>query len=197
MQGAGSAFSELSGFLTRATAEELLRAAPRLCQAIPELAPTVGFDQRSPHHAYDVFTHTAHVLEALPGDLILRWAALLHDIGKVPTFTQDATGRGHFYGHAQAGAEMADAVLRRLAAPDALREEAVFLIARHMARLQPDSEALTQLLSTCGAPTLRRLLLLQQADMASKGMGEDPGTAHFAQVQSLLDELEVQTDHTP
>lgn len=192
MRPAESDFSELSALLLRADAGELLRAAPQLCRAIPELAPTVGFDQRSPHHAYDVFTHTAHVLEAVPEDLVLRWAALLHDLGKIPTFTQDATGRGHFYGHAQAGAEMADAVLRRLEAPEELREQAVFLIARHMTRLQPDREALASLLRECGAPMLHRLLLLQKADMASKGMGEDDGSTHFARVQTMLEELEME-----
>lgn len=56
----------------------------------------IGFDQHSPHHAYDLFTHTAHVTAGVSADLTLRWAALLHDTGKVATFTRDATGRGHF-----------------------------------------------------------------------------------------------------
>ena len=77
-------YQELSGFLLKAEVSDLLRFAPILAQVIPELSPTLGFLQHSPHHAYDVFTHTAHVTAAVAPVLSLRWAALLHDIGKVP-----------------------------------------------------------------------------------------------------------------
>ena len=125
-------FEELCRFLLWAKTEDLLTFAPILAAAIPELAPMIGFDQHSPHHAYDIFTHTAHVTAAVPADLPLRWAALLHDVGKPATFTTDETGRGHFYTHAKIGAELADRILRGLKAPTRLREEAVFLIANHM-----------------------------------------------------------------
>ena len=85
-------FEELCGLLPLVTAEELIRFAPILAAVIPELEPMIGFDQHSPHHAYDVFTHTAHVVAAVPPELPLRWAALLHDVGKVPTFTRDVYG---------------------------------------------------------------------------------------------------------
>ncbi|MDQ9748909.1 HD domain-containing protein, partial [Acinetobacter baumannii] len=89
----------------------------------------LGFDQHNPNHAYDLFTHVAHVVEAVPPELPLRWAALLHDIGKVPTFTLDENGRGHFHGHAAVGAELAEQVLLRLKAPTALRTQVEALIA--------------------------------------------------------------------
>lgn len=185
-------YAELCGFLPLAGVEELTRFAPVLCQVIPELAPTVGFNQKSPHHAYDVYTHTAHVFSAVPGDLVLRWAALLHDIGKIPTFTQDANGRGHFYGHAQTGAEMADAVLLRLKAPTELRTQVVWLIAQHMYRLTPDRKLLRRALSRHGGEALHRLLLLQEADMASKGTDEHRGSDHFARVREVLQQLEAE-----
>lgn len=163
-------FEELCKLLPLATAEDLLRFAPILSHVIPELAPTMGFEQHSQHHIYDVFTHTAHVTAAAPADLSLRWAALLHDIGKVPTFTLDAQGQGHFYGHAQAGAEMADDILHRLKAPNALREEVVFLIAHHMHPLEPERRQLRRKLSKWGATRLKKLLALQEADFNSKGV---------------------------
>ena len=103
-------FEELCKLLPLVTAEDLQRFAPILAAVIPELKPMIGFDQRSPHHAYDLYTHVAHVVAGVPADLALRWAALLHDVGKVPTFTLDETGRGHFYNHAAKGAEMADEI---------------------------------------------------------------------------------------
>ena len=182
-------FSELCKLIIVVKAEDLTRFAPILAAAIPELAPMIGFDQHSPHHAYDLFTHTAHVVEGVPGELTLRWAALLHDTGKVVTFTRDATGRGHFYGHAKESAVIADAVLRRLKAPTALREEAVTLIEKHMTRLQPDRKLLRRQVSRLGFPMVEALLALQKADMGSKGTGEDDGQELFLKVRQLLEDL--------
>ena len=185
-------FEELCKLLLAAKAADITRFAPILAAVIPELAPMIGFDQHSPHHAYDLITHTAHVLEGVPTTLPLRWAALLHDTGKVTTFTLDATGRGHFYGHARDSAAIADKILRRLKAPTALREEAVALIGRHMTRLQPDRKLLRRQVSKYGFPTVEAMLALQQADMGSKGTGEDDGSTVFAAVQQLLADLKAE-----
>ena len=185
-------FEELSRFLLCTDTATLLTFAPVLAAAIPELAPTIGFDQRSPHHAYDIFTHIAHVTAAVPEDLSLRWAALLHDVGKPADFTTDETGRGHFYGHAGTGALMADEILRRLKAPTALREEVVFLIAHHMTKLEPERKLLRRRLSKLGRPLLDKLLLLQEADMGSKGTGRPEEMSQFSQIRSILSEIEAE-----
>ena len=185
-------FEELCKLLLVAKAEDITRFAPILAAVIPELAPMIGFDQRSPHHAYDLITHTAHVVEGVPPTLPLRWAALLHDTGKVKTFTLDATGRGHFYGHAKDSAAIADDILRRLKAPTALREEVVTLIGRHMTRLQPDRKLLRRQVSKYGFPMVEAQLALQQADMGSKGTVEDDGSAVFAEVRQLLADLKAE-----
>ncbi len=182
-------FEELCKFLLLAKAEDLLAFGPILAAAIPELEPLLGFDQRSPHHAYDLYTHVAHVVAGVPAELPLRWAALLHDIGKIPTFTQDATGRGHFYGHASVGADMADAVLRRLKAPTALREQAVTLIRQHMTRLTPDRKFLRRRISRLGWETLEQLLWLQQADMGSKGTGNREEQDVFPEIRLVLEAI--------
>ena len=180
-------FELVCSLILRAKKEDMLALAALLGEAIPELAPLIGFDQRSPHHAYDLYTHVAHVVAGVPKELTLRWAALLHDIGKIPTFTRDETGRGHFYGHAPAGAEMADQILRRMKAPDALRQRTVFLIANHMRKLEPES--LAGELEKYGPEALEQLLFLQEADMSSKGMGELPEMAQFAILRKELTRL--------
>ena len=182
-------FEELCRFLLCASSAQLVEFAPALATVIPELAPAIGFDQRSPHHAYDVFTHTAYVTAAVPQTLALRWAALLHDIGKPAAFTTDETGRGHFYGHAKISAEMADAILRRLKAPTALREQAVLLIGQHMTKLEPEKKLLRRRLSRLGKENLELLLKLQEADMGSKGMGKLKEMSQFLQLRTLLDEI--------
>jgi len=183
-------FGELCGLLPLVREEELLRFAPILSAVIPELAPTVGFDQRSPHHAYDLFTHIAKVTANTPPELTLRWAALLHDVGKIPTFTLDETGRGHFYGHDKASAEMADGILRRLKAPNTLREQVVLLISRHMTRLEPDKKTLRRWSSRLGLPAVKELLTLQEADMGSKGTGKPEERLQFSVIREVLREME-------
>ena len=185
-------FTELSGILPIIPADQLIRFAPVFAAAIPELAPMVGFDQRSPHHAYDLFTHTAHVTAGVPGDPVLRWAALLHDVGKLDTFTLDETGRGHFYGHAQASARRADQILHRLKAPNALREQVVALIGHHMTRLEEDEKLLKRRIRSLGWETLEKLLCLQEADMGSKGTGNREEMEQFPRIRELLDAIRQQ-----
>ena len=64
-------------------AAEILRQYPTVWNTIfPEFLPMQQCLQHNPYHQYDVWEHTLHVLENAPHDIILRWAALLHDVGK-------------------------------------------------------------------------------------------------------------------
>ena len=182
-------FEELCKLLPAAGPEDLLRFASLLAAVIPELEPMIGFDQRSPHHAYDLFRHTACVTANLPADLTLRWAGLLHDTGKIPTFTTDENGRGHFYGHAGESAKIADAILRRLKAPTRLREDAVRLIGLHMTRIDPEKKAVRRWLSRLGPETLDALLTLQEADLGSKGTGKAEEVDQFRRLRQLVGEV--------
>lgn len=179
-------FEELCKLLPLVTAKDLQQFAPILGAVIPELKPLIGFDQRSPHHAYDLFTHVSYVVAGVPADLTLRWAALLHDVGKIPTFTRDETGRGHFYGHAGAGSEIANSVLLGLKAPTALREQVVQLIDKHMTKLEPDRKKLRRWISRLGWETVEGLLYLQEADMGSKGTGKPGDQEQFVRIRQLL-----------
>ena len=185
-------FEELCKLLPLVSAEELLQFAPILTQVLPELAPTVGFCQYSRHHAYDIFTHTAHVTAAVPADLTLRWAALLHDVGKVPTFSRDEAGEGQFLGHAKVSAQMADAALLRLKAPTALRQQVVLLIEKHMTLIVPERKTVRRWLSRLGAATLEQLLVLQEADMGSKGTGIPKELDQIAAIRRLMAEIEAE-----
>ena len=177
---------ELCKLLPAVQAEDLVRYAPIVCQVIPELAATVGFQQRNPHHIYDVYTHTAHVVAAVPPKLPLRWAALLHDVGKPDTFTLDDQGLGHFYGHGAQSARMADGILRRLKASNDLRERVVTLVEQHMTRLPADKKQLRRRLSRLGEEMLLDLLDLQAADFGGKGVESQEDQA---EVRRLLAEI--------
>ncbi len=181
-------FSELCKLLPYIGAGDMIRFAPILTQVIPELAPCVGFQQHSPHHAYDVYTHTAHVVAAVPGELPLRLAALLHDISKPSVFTLDDTGRGHFYGHARKSAKLADEILVRLKASNVLRSQVVFLVENHMTPFEPDKKLLRRRLSQYGLAPAQQLLTLQRADFSAKGTGETCDD-YFNEIDLLLEQI--------
>jgi len=185
-------FEELCKLLILISSEDLNRYAPVLAAAIPELEGCIGFQQHNPHHIHDVYGHTAQVVEAMPADLTLRWAALLHDIGKPATFTLGEDGRGHFYGHARESAALADAVLRRLKAPTALREQVVTLIEQHMTPLTPDRKILRRRLSSLGSETLQQLLTLQDGDWNGKGVDEIRENGDFGQIRRIIQEIQAE-----
>lgn len=66
---------------------------------IPELKRCKGFDQKNEWHVYDVYEHILHVVDNVNQNLVIRLAALFHDIGKPFSYTEDENGVGHFYGH--------------------------------------------------------------------------------------------------
>ncbi len=125
----------------------LLHRAGLLSVYLPELAAADGVTQGGFHHL-DVLGHSLEALHQLiydfpDADLTLRWATLLHDVGKPATKTFDDSGRYyHFYGHDKLGAELADALLRRLRVPNERRVRAAELIRYHMLPLpKNDKEA--------------------------------------------------------
>lgn len=183
-------FDELCKLILHIQPRQMVDFAPIVTQVIPELKPGIGFNQRNPHHIYDIYTHTAHVVAAVPPSLPLRWAALLHDIGKPETFTLDDRGCGHFYGHADASSQMADEILRRLKAPTALREQVVQLVQLHMTTIVPERKAVRRWLSRLGQEALERLLLLQRADMGGKAADCDGDD--MAQITALIAEIQAE-----
>ena len=183
--------AELVSMLPDVSAADLCRYAPILTQVIPELAPCVGFDQQNRHHIHDIFTHTAHVVEAAPKDVTLRLAALLHDIGKPRCFTLDEDGEGHFYNHAAVSADMADEILTRLKAPNQLRQQVVLLIREHMTLLEPERTFLRRRVGKFGMETVRQMVALQQADRIGTGTDLD-SLPCFEEMENILDQLEAE-----
>ena len=182
-------FSELTKFLSLASAGLILKLEPILTQVIPELAPCVGFDQRNPHHVYDVFTHMAMVTERLPNDPALRFAGILHDVGKPATMTVDSRGQGHFYDHARVSAELTEEILRRLKAPNAFREETVWLVKHHMSLYSPEPKSVRKALSRHGIQRLRLLTELQRADVGGKGVGKSDRVQQITDFRAAVEAL--------
>ncbi len=101
-----------------------------LAQIIPEIGPCVGCPQITPYHCYDVWEHIARTVNAAPPTPTLRWAALLHDIGKPPAHVM-TNGRSHFRGHAKLSLEIARRVTQELHMPRAQADAICLLVLHH------------------------------------------------------------------
>jgi len=109
-----------------------LHDAGVLAIVLPELEATVDFSQEAGRRHKDVWEHTKQVIRQSPDNAIVRWSALLHDIGKVPTRVMLPDGRVTFHRHAEVGARMFDTVGKRLGFERAERQRIRFLILHHL-----------------------------------------------------------------
>jgi putative nucleotidyltransferase with HDIG domain len=85
---------------------EFLAMTRLLHFTLPELAVQIGYDQRSPYHQLDLWRHTLRTVELSPQDLHVRWAALLHDIGKPYVQVTNSRGYSNYTHHDVVGAEI-------------------------------------------------------------------------------------------
>jgi poly(A) polymerase len=132
---------ELTRMLTEGRARrafELLDSTGLLREVLPEIAAMKGVEQPPQYHPEgDVFVHTLLLLEKLSprGDgqisKTLAWGALLHDVGKPPTF-RVAPDRIRFDGHVDVGVKMAEEILRRLRFSNAETDRILALVDNHM-----------------------------------------------------------------
>lgn len=105
-----------------------------LTELLPELEHLAYLKQNPLYHCYDVWEHTLAALDNSPADLAIRWAVLLHDVGKgMPGIRQqNGSGQPSDHGHEALSASMADVILRRLGYSEKFTREVVWLISRHM-----------------------------------------------------------------
>lgn len=131
---------------------------------LPEVTPMAGLDQRSPYHIYDVWEHTLHAVGAIAPEPELRLAIFLHDIGKPRCFSLDAKGIGHFYGHQNIGAEMAETILTRLRFSKEMIRTVATLVKYHDVSITDDEVRVKRWLNRLGEPMFRKLLAVNRAD---------------------------------
>jgi poly(A) polymerase len=109
-----------------------LHDAGVLAALLPELDATVDFSQEAGRRHKDVWEHTKQVVMQAPLRPLVRWAALLHDVGKVPTRVLLPDGRVTFHRHAEVGARMFGQIARRLGFAREERQRVARLILHHL-----------------------------------------------------------------
>lgn len=134
---------------------------------VPELLEGDGFTQKKKYHKYDVLDHNLHACASIPPKPELRYAALLHDLGKPRAFLRD----GNMYNHPQIGSEMAKAALRRLIESKEITGRVCGLIENHMFDLDNSAKknAVLRRASKLGREAFYDLIALREADISGSG----------------------------
>ena len=175
--------------------------------ALPELAPMDGFDQRSRYHCYDVLEHTIVVMEGVEqltdgcASERLRWAAMLHDIGKPQSFTIDDAGQGHFFGHPGRGRDISARVLHRMAIPHELANPILALVRYHDRPCAPELEPVLKLTGQVGAMSglrerdevlglMHELVTLRRADALAKAPAYRIYARELDDHEAVIDRIE-------
>jgi poly(A) polymerase/tRNA nucleotidyltransferase (CCA-adding enzyme) len=148
---------------------EMMERLGLLVVILPELQALRGVPQAKarPGDALDHSLRTADAL--LPSDPYLRLFGLLHDVGKASTL-----GDGHFIGHETQGAQMVEAILRRMHVPRIEVARGRLLVRHHMFAYGPEwsDAAVRRFIRRVGAPALSDLFALRRADDVASGVEE-------------------------
>lgn len=145
-------------------------------------------------HFTDIWNHTLDVIRHLQStDKCLRWAALLHDIGKPETRMIDDRGNPHFYKHEEIGAEVATVTAESFRFSKKERSCVTFLIRNHMRPVlyspKWSDRAVRKLIRDSGE-YLERLIDLSSADIASHSNNfAENGSTKLRELRIRLDEM--------
>lgn len=113
--------------------QQTIEGKPRRIPILPELTHLVDLPQAPEHHVHDGWRHTLAVVKGVPQNLVLRWAALLHDVGKgVEGVRGFHNGRITDRNHDRVGAQMTRDILTRLGYAKEFVNLVVWLVERHM-----------------------------------------------------------------
>ena len=158
-------YKELTGILMGDNAQTVLEQYGSVLTAVlPEIVPSMGFCQRNPFHNRDVWQHTLEALGKSRPDPMVRWALLLHDLGKPDCFTLDDRGIGHFYGHPQRSMELAEGIFDRLHGDKKTKETVCLLVRDHDREAPANEKNARRWIARYGADRVRLLLEVKRCD---------------------------------
>ncbi len=108
-----------------------LHQARTLQIMLPEVVSMVDFHNSCPVHHKDIWDHTLQVVDKCPPSLVVRWSALMHDVGKVWTRSIGAGGKVHFFRHEEMSASLMEGAAARFHLGAETRDRVLYVIANH------------------------------------------------------------------
>lgn len=135
---------------------------------LPQLDRCFYEPQKNKYHIYNVGEHILQTVAVSPYIIPVRWAALLHDIGKPLCASRDSAGVIHFYGHHAESVRIAKDICYKYSFDEALRREICLLIEYHDVHFEQSDKGVKRALARMGEASFMRLLQLQEADAKAK-----------------------------
>ena len=155
---------------------DIMRKDGILEKIIPELKVTFNYNQNNPHHDKDLFEHIISTLNYVDNEPIIRWCALLHDIGKPSCVSVDEKGINHFKGHTLASSHIAESILTRLRFSKKEKKNIVTLIQYHDFLCNNDNEnnrsAIVRLSNKIGIDLTKKIFDFRMADTLAQSSFE-------------------------
>ncbi|MGE5630318.1 MAG: CCA tRNA nucleotidyltransferase [Caulobacteraceae bacterium] len=142
----------------------LLMETKLLKYILPEFTDCYLTLQNNPYHVYNVAVHILTSVAWIEKDRILRWAMLLHDIGKPSAKTTDEKNIDHFYNHQQKSVQIAKNVLDRLRFDNKSADTILRLIRHHDISIKPEAKSVRKAVSRVGDDIFPDLLKVIEAD---------------------------------
>jgi tRNA nucleotidyltransferase (CCA-adding enzyme) len=169
----------------------LMQKVGLLEKILPELASSVGVEQPGGYHAYDVFEHSILAVDNAPRDLVIRLAALFHDISKPETRVLVDDG-ATFYGHEKRGSKLTQRILSRLRYSNQIIEQVCLLVDKHMFTTGVTDKGVRRLIRKVGVDLIFPLLDLRRADVVAQGKG-----GHTLDVDELGERIKLELEKKP
>lgn len=132
---------------------------------LPEFNLCMETRQNNPHHCYDVGEHILQTLRYVEPDKVLRLGMLFHDIGKPQTMTVDFKGITHNHGHALAGAEISEKILKRLKFDNDTISKVSKLVLYHDQKIEQSAKGVRRAVSKVGEDIFTMLFSVKYADI--------------------------------
>ncbi|MDF2686407.1 MAG: hypothetical protein K0S55_1588 [Clostridia bacterium] len=156
---------------------------------IPELLPMQNFLQNNEYHIYNVLNHTIKTVINTPENLIYRLTALLHDVGKPSSYTEDNKGVGHFYGHNKKSSEMAKDILKRLKYDSHTVYRVTTLILFHDIPIEADEKIIKKRLNKLSYNILKDLYIIKRADILSQNLKFISRLEELNKIKEMTDKI--------
>ena len=155
---------------------------------LPELTAGKGLTQNR-FHAHDIYEHLLHAVDGVrEANEIIRWSALLHDIGKVQTRKEKPNGEASFHNHEMFSAKQVVPIMQRFGIRKERGQQIKFLVRNHMFHYTDEwsDKAIRRFMKNVSRKELKDLIALRMADR--KGSGKK--TAFPKSLQKLIDHID-------